>query len=106
MATKSPITDSVTGALGDNLSQVPKDFNAIMRNSWIIIGLLGFAVLLLLVTVVVMFVRSRRPSSQQYRSIQKAMPLAHGDDPVDEPFTHAHAEQKYSEYTNPYIDNE
>ncbi|KAK7695517.1 hypothetical protein QCA50_000153 [Cerrena zonata] len=105
-ATKSPVADAVAGALGDDLPGSAGDLNVLMRNSWIIIGLLGSAVLLLLVTFIIMIVRSRRPSGQQYRTLQKAAPHTHGDDNIDEPFTSAYAEQKHSEYTNPYTDKE
>ena len=97
---------AVAAALSEGSEGSSIDLNVLTRNSWIVIGLLGSALFLILGAFIVMLIYSRRQNGQQYRSIPKARPYAHGEDPSAEPFTQAYAEQKYSEYTNPYTDKE
>ena len=105
-ATASLDDVAVAAALSEDSQGSSIDLNVLTRNSWIVIGLLGFALFLILGAFIVMLIYSRRQNGQQYRSIPKARPYAHGEDSSAEPFTQAYAEQKYSEYTNPYTDKE
>lgn len=73
---------TAAGALSDDDSTSSSDLTALIRNSYIIIGLLGFAILMLVALVLVTFVKSRTPSGKRYRGLKEAYPPTHEEQPI------------------------
>ena len=59
--------DLAVGALGDNDSTSSADYNDLIRNSYIIIGLLALVILLLIGVVVATMMRKMAPSGKNHK---------------------------------------
>ncbi|CAL1702627.1 unnamed protein product [Somion occarium] len=84
-----------SGALADSDSSSSSvDLSNVLRLSYIIIGMLGLIVVLLIGAVVTMVVRNRRSGGKGYKTLHDPVPPSH-----EKPY-----QSSYSDYTTPYAD--
>ncbi|KAI0077994.1 acid protease [Panus rudis PR-1116 ss-1] len=96
-------SDSVSGNVStsdDGISSA--DMAALLRNSWIIVGMLAGVLFLLIVVIIALFRRRHaEPKRTAYKGLGAAYPPSHDD---HLPFTHAFPEPKEEEEYKPYAD--